>query len=87
MGQAAGRGYGPRTQALLQSVPASRGTVHNFLDADGNKSQAAWMLGLTRNALRCRLTQMGLEARSGVGSGMTATSAGQSQKDSNRDPR
>jgi DNA-binding NtrC family response regulator len=30
--------------------------------ADGNKSQAARVLGLTRNALRYRLTQMGLEA-------------------------
>ena len=30
--------------------------------ADGNKSQAARMLGLTRNALRYRLTQMGLES-------------------------
>jgi DNA-binding NtrC family response regulator len=30
--------------------------------ADGNKSQAARILGLTRNALRYRLTQMGLEA-------------------------
>ena len=30
--------------------------------SDGNKSQAARMLGLTRNALRYRLTQMGLEA-------------------------
>jgi hypothetical protein len=29
--------------------------------ADGNKNQAARMLGLTRNALRYRLTQMGLE--------------------------
>jgi DNA-binding NtrC family response regulator len=29
--------------------------------ADGNKSQAARALGLTRNALRYRLTQMGLE--------------------------
>jgi transcriptional regulator with GAF, ATPase, and Fis domain len=29
--------------------------------AGGNKSQAARMLGLTRNALRYRLTQMGLE--------------------------
>jgi len=29
--------------------------------ADGNKSQAARLLGLTRNALRYRLTQMGLE--------------------------
>src|SRR5579871_1937401 len=29
--------------------------------ADGNKSQAARSLGLTRNALRYRLTQMGLE--------------------------
>ncbi len=30
--------------------------------AQGNKSQAARLLGLTRNALRYRLTQMGLEA-------------------------
>jgi DNA-binding NtrC family response regulator len=30
--------------------------------AHGNKSQAARLLGLTRNALRYRLTQMGLEA-------------------------
>ena len=30
--------------------------------ADGNKSQAARMLGLTRNALRYRLTQMGMES-------------------------
>jgi DNA-binding NtrC family response regulator len=30
--------------------------------ADGNKSQAARLLGLTRNALRYRLTPMGLEA-------------------------
>ncbi len=30
--------------------------------SDGNKSQAARLLGLTRNALRYRLTQMGLEA-------------------------
>jgi DNA-binding NtrC family response regulator len=30
--------------------------------ADGNKSQAARILGLTRNALRYRLTQMGMEA-------------------------
>ena len=29
--------------------------------ADGNKSQAARMLGLTRNALRYRLSQMGME--------------------------
>ena len=29
--------------------------------AGGNKSQAARMLGLTRNALRYRLSQMGLE--------------------------
>jgi len=29
--------------------------------ADGNKSQAARSLGLTRNALRYRLAQMGLE--------------------------
>ena len=30
--------------------------------ADGNKSQAARLLGLTRNALPYRLTQMGMEA-------------------------
>jgi transcriptional regulator with PAS, ATPase and Fis domain len=30
--------------------------------ANGNKSQAARLLGLTRNALRYRLTQMGLES-------------------------
>ena len=30
--------------------------------AAGNKSQAARLLGLTRNALRYRLTQMGMEA-------------------------
>jgi len=29
--------------------------------ANGNKSQAARLLGLTRNALRYRLTQMGIE--------------------------
>ena len=29
--------------------------------AEGNKSQAARLLGLTRNALRYRLAQMGLE--------------------------
>jgi DNA-binding NtrC family response regulator len=32
--------------------------------ADGNKSQAARLLGITRNALRYRLTQMGLESSS-----------------------
>jgi DNA-binding NtrC family response regulator len=31
--------------------------------ADGNKSQAARLLGLTRNALRYRLTQMGMEEK------------------------
>ena len=30
--------------------------------SDGNKSQAARILGLTRNALRYRLTQMGIES-------------------------
>ena len=30
--------------------------------ANGNKSQAARLLGLTRNALRYRLTQMGIES-------------------------
>ena len=30
--------------------------------ANGNKSQAARLLGLTRNALRYRLTQMGLDS-------------------------
>jgi DNA-binding NtrC family response regulator len=30
--------------------------------ADGNKSHAARLLGLTRNALRYRLTQMGIDS-------------------------
>jgi DNA-binding NtrC family response regulator len=30
--------------------------------AEGNKSQAARLLGLTRNALRYRLSQMGLDS-------------------------
>ena len=30
--------------------------------ADGNKSQAARLLGITRNALRYRLSQMGMES-------------------------
>jgi DNA-binding protein Fis len=30
--------------------------------ADGNKSQAARLLGLTRNALRYRLSQMGMDS-------------------------
>jgi len=33
--------------------------------ADGNKSQAARSLGLTRNALRYRLAQMGIEPDGG----------------------
>ena len=33
--------------------------------AEGNKSQAARLLGLTRNALRYRLSQMGLEKEAG----------------------
>jgi DNA-binding NtrC family response regulator len=37
--------------------------IRNALkQADGNKSQAARLLGLTRNALRYRLTQMGIES-------------------------
>jgi DNA-binding NtrC family response regulator len=42
--------------------------------AAGNKSQAARLLGLTRNALRYRLSQMGLESAkdAGEGSGETA---------------
>ncbi|MFN9300909.1 MAG: helix-turn-helix domain-containing protein [Acidobacteriota bacterium] len=35
--------------------------------ASGNKSQAARLLGITRNALRYRLSQMGLEDREGEG--------------------
>jgi DNA-binding NtrC family response regulator len=31
--------------------------------ADGNKSQAARLLGITRNALRYRLSQMGMESQ------------------------
>ena len=34
--------------------------------ADGNKSQAARLLGITRNALRYRLSQMGIEDASGA---------------------
>ena len=34
--------------------------------ADNNKSQAARMLGLTRNALRYRLGQMGIEDEAGA---------------------
>ncbi|MFZ0594644.1 MAG: helix-turn-helix domain-containing protein, partial [Bryobacteraceae bacterium] len=41
--------------------------------ANGNKSQAARILGLTRNALRYRLSQMGLDnekdAEEGAGAG------------------
>ena len=33
--------------------------------ADGNKSQAARLLGLTRNALRYRLSQMGMDDKEG----------------------
>jgi len=33
--------------------------------AEGNKSQAARLLGLTRNALRYRLSQIGLEKEAG----------------------
>ncbi len=35
--------------------------------AEGNKSQAARLLGLTRNALRYRLSQMGMEKEAGGG--------------------
>lgn len=35
--------------------------------ANGNKSQAARLLGITRNALRYRLTQMGIEDGAGAG--------------------
>ncbi len=35
--------------------------------ANGNKSQAARMLGLTRNALRYRLSQMGMDGGNGAG--------------------
>jgi DNA-binding NtrC family response regulator len=41
--------------------------------ANGNKSQAARMLGLTRNALRYRLSQMGLE--NGASEGVEAADA------------
>ena len=34
--------------------------------SNGNKSQAARMLGLTRNALRYRLSQMGMRKRGGM---------------------
>jgi hypothetical protein len=48
--------------AALHSVTPDHPHPATLRRADGNKSQAARMLGLTRNALRYRLTQMGLEA-------------------------
>ena len=40
-----------------------RQLIQKALDqSNGNKSQAARILGLTRNALRYRLSQMGLES-------------------------
>lgn len=42
--------------------------------ANGNKSQAARMLGLTRNALRYRLSQMGLEGETEEGEAAPAVS-------------
>ena len=56
---------------ILGRSEIDRGTLDEFEQsilrealrrAAGNKSQAARMLGLTRNALRYRLTQMGIEA-------------------------
>jgi DNA-binding NtrC family response regulator len=44
--------------------------------ASGNKSQAARMLGLTRNALRYRLSQMGMDGGPGEDSESSASTAG-----------
>ena len=61
----------PRPRNQGDALPAGRheprperaGIIREALRrADGNKSQAARLLGLTRNALRYRLTQMGLES-------------------------
>ena len=59
----------PRTQSGELSLPEGmtldeyeQALIRDALKrADGNKSQAARLLGLTRNALRYRLTAMGLE--------------------------
>jgi len=70
----AGRGalWARRPASVKRGALSARGSVARPYEqeiirealrrADGNKSQAARMLGLTRNALRYRLTQMGLEA-------------------------
>ncbi len=43
--------------------------------ANGNKSQAARMLGLTRNALRYRLSQMGMDSGAEEGEGAASVSS------------
>ena len=60
---------GPRPQAGEHMLPEGmtldeyeQSIIRDALQrAEGNKSQAARLLGLTRNALRYRLAQMGLE--------------------------
>jgi DNA-binding NtrC family response regulator len=69
---APGRGGAPRTQNGGDSHFLPEGMTLDQYEQDlirealrragGNKSHAARLLGLTRNALRYRLTQMGLEA-------------------------
>jgi DNA-binding NtrC family response regulator len=67
---APGRGDSSRAQSDPNFLPAGMSLdqyeqeiIREALRrADGNKSQAARLLGLTRNALRYRLTQMGLES-------------------------
>jgi len=48
-------------EASLADTAAESRIREALRRANGNKSQAARLLGLTRNALRYRLSQMGLE--------------------------
>jgi DNA-binding NtrC family response regulator len=58
-GQATDSGFLPEGMSLDEY---ERSIIREALRrAAGNKSQAARLLGLTRNALRYRLSQMGLE--------------------------
>jgi DNA-binding NtrC family response regulator len=62
----AARGRGPQVETFLPEGVTldefERSIIREALRrAAGNKSQAARLLGLTRNALRYRLSQMGME--------------------------
>ena len=52
----------PFDMVVLNQISRFHLCIEALRRADGNKSQAARLLGLTRNALRYRLTQMGLES-------------------------